>query len=61
MNFMSSIENDSFSKSMNGSICKGEILDVLLGGELHCRRALWVKLSLIPKAVAFLLQGDSTK
>lgn len=46
---------------MNENIYKGEILDVLLGGELHCRSALWVKFSLIPKAVVFLSEGGSTK
>lgn len=45
---------------MNENICKGEILDGLLRGELHCRSALWVKLSQIPEAV-FFLSGDSTK
>lgn len=46
---------------MNESICKGEILDVLLRGKLHCRSALWVELNLVPKAVVFLSEGGSTK
>lgn len=45
---------------MNENICKGEIVDVLLRGEVHCRSALWVKLSQIPKAV-FFLSGVTTK
>lgn len=57
---MSSVKIDKLQKSMNENICQGEILDVLLRGELHCRSALWVKLNLIPKAVFFLLV-DSTK